>query len=181
MCSNCPQDAGAPGAFMKTELYWIEDDLAILMRPRGGDWLSDEIHDWKRDGLNVIVSLLDANEVKDLNLTNEANAVQAAGLSFISFPIVDFGVPDHLLDTIKLVDALIALRAEGQKIGIHCRQGLGRSPLIAACLLVRGGVAPETAWQGISAIRGTTVPETDEQREWLNRFAEELQTLQTTE
>jgi protein-tyrosine phosphatase len=162
---------------MKTELYWIETDLALLMRPRGGDWLSDEIQDWKRDGLDVIVSLLDAKEVRDLNLTNEANAVQAAGLTFISFPVTDLGVPDHLLDTIKLVDSLAALRAEGKKIGIHCRQGLGRSPLIAACLLVRAGVAPETAWERISSVRGTTVPETAEQREWLNRFAEELQTL----
>ncbi|HEX4951303.1 MAG TPA: dual specificity protein phosphatase family protein [Blastocatellia bacterium] len=164
---------------MKTELYWIESDLAILMRPRGGDWLSDEIQDWKRDGLNVIVSLLDAKEARDLNLTNEAHAVQAAGLTFISFPVTDFGVPDHLLDTIKLIDSLVALRAEGKRIGIHCRQGLGRAPLIAACLLVRGGVAPEKAWRIIGSARGTTVPETDEQREWLNRFAEELRTLST--
>jgi protein-tyrosine phosphatase len=166
--------------FMKTELYWIEDDVAILLRPRGGDWLSDEILDWKRDGLNVIVSLLDANEVRELGLTNEAKAVQSASLTFISFPVTDFGVPDHLLDTIKLIDALATLRAEGKKIGIHCRQGLGRSPLIAACLLVRGGVAPEMAWEIIGEARGTTVPETKEQREWLNRFAEELQTLETT-
>jgi protein-tyrosine phosphatase len=165
---------------MKTELYWIEDDLAILLRPRGGDWLSDEILDWKRDGLNVIVSLLDANEVRELGLTNEAKAVQSASLTFISFPIVDFGVPDHLLDAVKLVDSLTALRAAGKKIGLHCRQGLGRSPLIAACLLVRAGIAPEAAWEKISVARGTTVPETSEQREWLNRFAEELQTLAAT-
>lgn len=78
------------------------------------------------------------------------------------------------------MDSLAALRAEGKKIGLHCRQGLGRSPLIAACLLVRGGVAPEMAWEIIGAARGTTVPETSEQREWLNRFAEELQTLAAT-
>jgi protein-tyrosine phosphatase len=120
------------------------------------------------------------NEVRELGLANEANAVQSAGLAFISFPVTDFGVPDHLLDTIKLVDSLVALRAEGKKLGLHCRQGLGRSPLIAACLLVRGGIAPEMAWEKIGAARGTNVPETNEQREWLNRFAEELQTLETT-
>ncbi len=165
---------------MKTELYWIESDVALLLRPRGGDWLRDEIRDWKRAGLNAIVSLLAANEIKDLNLAHEAEAVQAAGLAFVSFPIADFGVPDHLLDTIKFVDSLAALRAESKKIGLHCRQGLGRSPLIAACLLVRAGVTPAAAWEKIGAARGTTVPETDEQREWLNRFAEELQTLTAT-
>lgn len=162
---------------MKPEMYWIDEQLAILMRPRGGEWLTDEIRDWKHDGLNVIVSLLAANEVTELRLTKEATACQAAGLTFISYPIVDFGVPEHLLDTIKLAESLTALRAEGKKIGIHCRQGLGRSPLIAACVLVREGLAPETVWEGISAVRGTRVPETEEQRGWLNRFAEELQTL----
>ena len=162
---------------MKTEIYWIEENLAIPLRPRGGDWLSDEIQDWKNDGLTVIVSLLTANEVKELGLANEAKACQAAGLAFVSFPIVDFGVPDHLLDTIKLIDSLATLRNESKKLGIHCRQSLGRAPLIAACLLVRNGLDPEAAWQKIGAARGTTVPETEEQREWLNRFAEELQTL----
>lgn len=164
---------------MKTELYWIEDSLAILMRPRGGDWLSDEIQDWKRAGLNVIVSLLDANEVRDLNLTNEAKICQAIGLNFISFPTQDRSVPDHLLDTIKLVDSLATQRVEGKKLGIHCRQGLGRSPLLAAGVLVQAGDAATVAWQKISAARGVTVPETEEQREWLNRFADELQTLAT--
>lgn len=165
---------------MKPEMYWIDEQLAILMRPRGGDWLTDEIRAWKHEGLSVIVSLLAANEVAELGLINEAKACQAAGLTFLSFPIADFGVPEHLLDTIRLAESLAALRAEGKKIGIHCRQGLGRSPLIAACVLVREGLAPETVWEGISAVRGTAVPETEEQREWLIRFAEELQTLQTT-
>jgi hypothetical protein len=45
---------------------------------------------------------------------------------------------------------------------------------------VRAGVAPKNAWEKIGTARGTTVPETSEQREWLNRFAEELQTLAAT-
>ena len=165
---------------MKPEMYWIDETLAILMRPRGDDWLADEIRAWSQEGLNVIVSLLAAYEVTELGLTREATACESADLEFFWFPIEDLSVPDHLLDTIKLIDSLAALRNEGKKIGVHCRQGLGRSPLIAACLLVRAGVAPETAWGKIGAARGTTVPETDEQREWLNRFAEELQTLAAT-
>ena len=36
---------------MRADIYWIADTpsgrLAILGRPRSGDWLSDEIADWK--------------------------------------------------------------------------------------------------------------------------------------
>lgn len=166
---------------MKTEIYWVEDDLAILMRPRGGDWLNDEVKDWTKEGLGVIVSLLAKPEVAELGLQNEADACEAVGLQFFRLPIDDLSVPEHLLETIRLVDELFALRVAGKKIGIHCRQGLGRSPLIAACLLVRSGIDPSTAWQQISTARGTSVPETDEQRDWLIKFAEELKTLNTSE
>lgn len=166
---------------MKTEIYWVEEKLAILMRPRGGDWLQDEVRDWSNQGLQVIVSLLTSYEVAELGLADESVACQSAGLEFFCLPIEDRSVPDHLLDTVKLVDTLYALYSEGKKMGIHCRQGLGRSPLIAGCLLVRAGMAPEMAFAKIGAARGTIVPETAEQREWLKRFAEELRTLTAQE
>ena len=38
-----------------TKLYWISGPwagkLAIAARPRGGDWLEDEIRDWKNGGI----------------------------------------------------------------------------------------------------------------------------------
>ncbi|MFQ5858481.1 MAG: hypothetical protein ACE5LU_23020 [Anaerolineae bacterium] len=70
----------------------------------------------------------------------------------------------------QLDDAL----AEGKHVAVHCRQGIGRSTLIAACLLVLAGVDPETAFQRVSAARGCAVPETSEQREWVIKFAREL-------
>jgi hypothetical protein len=43
---------------MRTELYWIERPwrgrLAIMPRPRGGDWLDDEIQSWRRSGVDVV-------------------------------------------------------------------------------------------------------------------------------
>jgi hypothetical protein len=32
--------------------------LAIMPRPRAGDWLEDEIDQWQREGLKIVVSLL---------------------------------------------------------------------------------------------------------------------------
>lgn len=162
---------------MKTEIFWIDNNIAILMRPRGGDWLADEIQSWLDEGLNVIVSLLTSAELAELDLSQEATVCQAKGVSFFWLPIDDLSVPPSMIETIKLIDSLENLLLEGKKIGIHCRQGLGRSPLIAACLLLRTGIDPEAAFDNIGASRGVKVPETEEQREWLNRFAEEMKTL----
>jgi len=60
---------------MYTELYWIEGPwpgrLAISARPRGGDWLEDEVKSWRRAGLDIIVSLLTPDEEEALDLQRE--------------------------------------------------------------------------------------------------------------
>lgn len=74
---------------MKPEIHWIPGPwpgrLGILLRPRGGDWLSDEVRMWR----------------------------EATGLAA------------------RLDRAL----TEGQNVAVHCRQGVGRSALIAALVL----------------------------------------------
>ena len=160
---------------MKTELYWIEGlsqgRLAILPRPRGGDWLEDEIRAWRLEGLEVVVSVLTSGEITDLDLTQEASLCQANDLLFLSFPIVDRSVPPSRSAALEFVKELDHLLAQGKSIGIHCRQGIGRSALLAASLLVLSGSIPEVAFRQVSAARGCTVPETSEQRLWVEEFA----------
>src|SRR5713101_5776373 len=144
---------------MKTEPYWIDGPwpgrLAIVPRPRGGDWLEDE--------------------VGDLDLAQEAELSRAKGIEFVAFPIPDRSAPLSRRATVELVKTLHKLLAEGKNVGAHCRQGIGRSAVIAACLLVFSGIEPETAFQRIHMARGCVVPETAEQREWVIACARELQ------
>ena len=70
--------------------------LAIVARPRGGDWLEDEVEAWRAAGLDVVVSLLEQDEAHELGLEDEAKACAARGLKFIEFPITDRGVPASL-------------------------------------------------------------------------------------
>jgi len=158
-----------------TSLHWIKGPwpgrLAISSRPRGGEWLDDEIRGWRQSKLDMIVSLLAADEVTELELTQEAELCRVHGLRFLSFPIVDRGVPLSRTATFdfaqKLHDALVS----GKNVLIHCRQGIGRAALIAACVLVLSGVDPENAFREISSARGVSVPETPEQRKWVDEFA----------
>jgi protein-tyrosine phosphatase len=65
-----------------------------------------------------------------------------------------------------------AILSKGKHIAIHCRQGIGRSALIAASVLVLSGFAPDKAFDLLSKARGYTLPETEEQRTRVIAFAQ---------
>jgi protein-tyrosine phosphatase len=117
--------------------------------------------------------LLTSDEVADLDLAQEGGLCGAHGIDFRSFPIVDRSVPASRKATLDFVKKLAKLLMEGKSIAIHCRQGIGRSALIAACLLVLSGMIPETAFLRVSEGRGCSVPETSEQQQWLMEFAQD--------
>jgi hypothetical protein len=43
-----------------------------MLRPRGGDWLADELRDLARAGVEVVVSMLSDAEAAELELAQEA-------------------------------------------------------------------------------------------------------------
>ena len=159
-------------------VYWIQGPwpgrLAIIPRPRGGDWLEQELNSWASAGLSVIVSLLTPDEADELDITQEAELTRLRGIHFYSFPVPDRSVPASRAETLKVVKELHRHLAAGNSVGIHCRQGIGRSALLAASLLVLAGEAPDDALNRIATARGCPVPETKEQRRWVEAFASEL-------
>jgi len=163
---------------MKTEYYWIEGPwkgrFAIVPRPRGGDWLEDEIHSWREAGLDTIVSLLTPDEIEEFDLGGEEGLSQAQDIDFISFPISDREVPTSREAAIVLAHKLEAALFSGKGVGLHCRQGIGRSSLLAACVLIASGENPAVAFESISKARGRPVPDTVEQKEWVKTLAPEL-------
>lgn len=160
---------------MWTEVYWVDGPwpgkLGLAARPRGGDWLEDEIAGWKRAGVSTVVSLLTSQEEHDLALGEEAHDVRSQGIEFVSFPIPDREVPSSEQQLAKTLDTLDAHLTSGKNVVVHCRQGIGRTGLVAACLLVAKGWDPETAVDRLSAARGVSIPETQEQRRWINHYA----------
>ena len=156
---------------MKPELFWISGPwrgkLAIAARPRGGDWLQDEAAGWRRAGLDVVVSLLEDEEAAQLQLASEGEAARQEGIEFVRFPIADRGVPDSTPATLALLNRIVEALEAGKHIAVHCRQGIGRSGLIAAGALMISGLGIEEAVEAVSVARGVPTPETPMQREWL--------------
>ncbi len=164
-----------------TKLYWVDGPwpgkLALAARPRGGDWLEDEISAWKRNGIDVVVSLLTNDEEHDLDLADEASTVRGQKMEYLSLPIPDRQVPYSDTEVAAILDVLNSALTAARNVVIHCRQGVGRSGLIAACLLATKGLGTKSAVEVVSSARGIPVPETREQRDWIDHYAAILPTL----
>ena len=167
---------------MHTRPYWIEHEgdgrLAISPRPRGGDWLEEEIQGWSADRVTDVASLLTPSEERDLELVAEADICRRHGIKFHRLPIEDRGIPTENDSVRRRVDRLVTSLRAGGSILIHCRQGIGRASMIAAAVLVELGDSPAEAWQKIGRARGIPVPETVQQKSWLGTFATRVPALE---
>jgi len=162
---------------MHIPLYSIPEELSIgklsiMPHPRGGDWLLDEITSLHEAGVDILVSLLTFLEVSEFDLVEEEAFCRQHGITYCSFPIKDRSVPPFSMHTFAFLEQLASYLSEGKHVALHCRQGLGRAALIAACILVLNGLTPDQAWTLLSKVRGYPVPETAEQRKWAVAFSQ---------
>jgi len=129
---------------------------------------------WHRAGIDTVLSLLTPEEERDLDLQSEAQAAKVGGMKFVSLPIPDRQVPNSESEVTATLERLDADLSAGKNVVVHCRQGIGRTGLVAACLLATKGLTPETAVKNLSTARGIPVPETTEQRRWIDHYASVL-------
>lgn len=159
--------------FSGPTLYRIErpgaGQLFTMAAPRGGDGLATDLTALSDRGIDTLVSLLGRLDERWLGLRHEATAAEQAGLRFLKLPTNDFGTPkpDAALATARAIRTdLLADRG----VAIHCRAGIGRSSTLAAVVLRLEGVRPDDAWALIGRARGVRVPETQAQRDFVDRL-----------
>jgi protein-tyrosine phosphatase len=163
------------------EIYWVPEvttgRLGIMARPRSGEWLRDEVAGWCQVGVKAVVCLLEASEVRELALHDEPVLCQGSEIEFIAFPITDRGVPKSVHQTAQLVERVVSLLKAGAPVVIHCRAGIGRSSLIAACVMLKLGFPRNEVFPLLSRARGLRVPDTSTQEQWLSVFGREVHTV----
>jgi protein-tyrosine phosphatase len=159
---------------MFVNIYWITSPtlgrLGIMARPRGNDWLEDEIRLLALSGVEVLVSLLTEAEMVELGLVDEDRYCAQQQITYMSFPIWDRQTPPLTENTFATFHQLAHLLEQGKTVVIHCRMGIGRAALAAASVLALCGVSSEAAFGAIATARGCSVPDTVEQQEWVEHF-----------
>jgi len=121
--------------------------------------------------VTLVVSALPEDDEIDLGLSEEMYLLKEAGIDFLRIPIEDFDVPSDTATVTEALDLILGRLADAtQHVAVHCLGGLGRSPLVVASLLVLAGDDPETAWRIVGAVRRRPVPETPQQRAWIEQL-----------
>ena len=129
----------------------------------------DVIVNW---GANAVVTLIEDHEFIALGVPDLGKMIIARGIDWHHLPIVDVSTPDaRFNEPWKTVGPrLIAELARGGKVLVHCRGGLGRAGMVAACLLVEAGVASGEAIRRVRAVRSGAI-ETVDQEIFVDKFA----------
>lgn len=157
---------------MAVKIYWIyEADnkgrVGIMARPRGNEWLTEEIDSLKKQRVDTLVSLLEKEEVSELGLRQEEVLCSNFNIAFISFPIKDRDIPAKGMAVKNLINTLQNSVVNDKSVVIHCRMGIGRSSIIAAAVMKKLGFKNDILFEHISKQRGLSVPDTREQERWV--------------
>jgi protein-tyrosine phosphatase len=164
---------------MAIKIYWLHEfsnsaRLGIMARPRGQDWLEGEIVGLKLQDVQVMVSLLEQDEIAELGLGKQADLCSKYDIEYINFPIPDRSAPRKNKNFRNFIGRLEERIDAGNSIVVHCRMGIGRSSIIAGCLLLKAGYKTNELIQHISRVRGLHVPDTEKQIAWLKRQEKKL-------
>jgi hypothetical protein len=166
---------------MRPTLFTVDQPgpgrLSTMAKPRGGDWLTDEMAALHAAGVDILVCALTTAELHEVDLTDEPRTAHDAGLEFVSIPIPDRDVPNPTTVLPELQRLASRLRS-GAHIVTHCRFGIGRASLLAAGILVLNGLTPDQAWDQLAHARGLAVPDTPAQRDWPAELLKRAQTGQ---
>jgi protein-tyrosine phosphatase len=155
-------------------IFWIPGNprppLAVLLCPRGGRELYDELREIQRGGIQTLVSLLEEEQVDMLDLADEGRLASVMGIRFIHHPLPDHSLPPDEADFRQFVGGLADRLSHGERVGIHCYGSIGRATMAAACALIHLGWDPNSALVSIEKARGCRVPDTAEQEEWIFNY-----------
>jgi len=136
-----------------------------MLRPQS---LSDDLAAVKAAGVDTIVSLLEPQEAAKIGLSDQPDACAAIGLTYLNHPIRDMHLPTE--GPFRLFASDIAARLHsGGHIAVHCFASIGRTGMLTCAVLGHFGYTAQRAQRHVSKLRGTPVPDTTEQYQFIKQ------------
>ena len=151
----------APGMRAGSLGGWWERELATDMRR-----LEEEFE------AHVLVSLMESHEYHGYRIPELLERPSIGGVEILRFAIKDMGVPQEAESESfeAFVQKILRRLERGQNVVVHCRGGLGRTGMVAACVLVAlGRHTADEAMATVREARKGTV-QTREQEDFVRLF-----------
>jgi protein tyrosine phosphatase len=130
-------------------------------------YICDEWH------ANIMVTLLEKHEFEMLGIEamEELASQRWKTIQWIHLEITDGGIPDERFEQrwLQVRAQLITALANGDRVLVHCRGGLGRTGLVVAQLLIETGVSPDEAIKSVRTARKGAI-ETEEQENYVRNI-----------
>lgn len=120
-------------------------------------------------GIALVVCLAPLDEVRRKS-PDYARALEAGDLpwEWLGFPVADFSVPTDRDGFLRLARDLAARLQAGERVLIHCAAGIGRTGLLAVCVLMVLGMECEVALDAVrGAGAGSEAPEQNALIRWV--------------
>ena len=143
---------------------------------RGGLSIDDEalaetMRDLADKRAELLAAVIEDAEIDGVDYQDIRDAAARRKIAVECCPLPDFTAPNaDFLRRWEPVEArAIAILRHGGGVAVHCLAGEGRSPLMAACLLVRLGLSPDGALLAVRATLPQAI-ETEEQLAFLQRY-----------
>lgn len=142
---------------------------------KAGNWKRDLDADLQRlvqvYDAQVLVSLLARHEYALYGISDLPRAAERYQLEFLHLPIMDGGTPPSVSEVVDFMPRILEPLRRGSTVVVHCRGGLGRTGLIAACCLTTVGHSPDRAIAMVRAERRSAIENVGQER-FIGKFAD---------
>ena len=137
-----------------TNISWLTDEIAV-----SGCFPVDGVAELvERHRISAVVDLRD-------EACDDRQALREAGIAFLHLPTPDL----HSSQLSMLNQGVSFVREQvdrGVRVLIHCMHGIGRSPLLALCVMVDQGMSPLDALRQAKDRREEVSPSEHQYRGW---------------
>lgn len=119
------------------------------------DRIINDLESIRKWGATVIVTLLELRELALHGVSDLPDKALSLNLLWLHLPIRNMGLPDEMFEENWrwMGPRLQGLLRDGQRILIHCKEGIGRSGIVAARLMIESGIDHSSAIRAVRKAR----------------------------